>query len=177
MAVSVRSGGGGCRWRPGGGGGDWGVVVREAVHVLARDGAVRPQFGAPAIIVLGTRHQNLTLADMNGVAMQMIGAMPKRDPAHQSQGRMPAPGWIAANRWQGVMPYENNPRVVNPASGIVGNTNNKTVDRPFPDHVSFDWGDTQRIQRWLTLMKAREVHTRESFIEAQLRFHAGHLFA
>jgi penicillin amidase len=50
----------------------------------------------------------------------------------------------------------------------LGNTNNKTVDRPFPYHVSFDWGDTQRIQRWLTLMKAREVHTRESFIEAQL---------
>jgi penicillin amidase len=34
--------------------------------------------------------------------------------------------------------------------------------------VSFSWGDTQRIQRWLTLMQAREVHTRESFIEAQL---------
>jgi penicillin amidase len=81
---------------------------------------------------------------------------------------MPAPGWIAANRWQGVMPYENNPRAVNPATGLIGNTNNKTVDRPFPNHVSFDWGDTQRIQRWLTLMKTREVHTRESFIEAQL---------
>jgi penicillin amidase len=57
---------------------------------------------------------------------------------------------------------------VNPESGLLGNTNNKTVDRPFPNHVSFDWGDTQRIQRWLALMKAREVHTRESFIEAQL---------
>jgi penicillin amidase len=57
---------------------------------------------------------------------------------------------------------------VNPTSGLLGNTNNKTVDRPFPNHVSFEWGDTQRIQRWLTLMKAREVHTRESFIEAQL---------
>jgi penicillin G amidase len=112
--------------------------------------------------------QNVMLADKDGIAMQMIGAMPKRDPAHQSQGRMPAPGWIAANRWQGVMPYENNPRAVNPATGLIGNTNNKTVDRPFPNHVSFDWGDTQRIQRWLTLMKTREVHTRESFIEAQL---------
>jgi penicillin G amidase len=56
---------------------------------------------------------------------------------------------------------------VNPTSGLLGNTNNKTVDRPFPNHVSFDWGDTQRIQRWLTLMKAREVHTRDSFVEAQ----------
>ncbi len=112
--------------------------------------------------------QNVMLADQRGIALQVVGAMPARDPAHQSQGRMPSPGWIAANRWQGILPYETNPREMNPVSGLLGNTNNKTVDRPFPEHVSFDWGDTQRIQRWLTLMKAREVHTRESFIEAQL---------
>lgn len=112
--------------------------------------------------------QNVMLADQRGVAMQLMGALPNRDPAHQSKGRMPVPGWIAANRWLGTLPYEDNPREVNPASGLIGNTNNKTVERPFPLHVSYDWGDTQRIQRWLTLMKAREVHTRESFIEAQL---------
>ena len=112
--------------------------------------------------------QNLTLVDTKGIAMQTIGAMPARDPAHRTKGRMPAPGWEGMNRWTGMLPYADNPRVENPTSGLLGNTNNKTVDRPFPQHVSYDWGDTQRIQRWLTLMKAREVHTRESFIEAQL---------
>lgn len=112
--------------------------------------------------------QNLMLADKQGVALQVVGRMPKRDPAAQSKGRIPQPGWIAANRWQGVLPYEDNPRFTNPVTGILGNTNNKLIDRPFPLHVTFDWIDTQRIKRWLTLMKAREVHTRESFIEAQL---------
>ena len=112
--------------------------------------------------------QNLTLVDTQGIAMQTIGAMPARNPAHRTKGRMPAPGWEGMNRWTGTLPYADNPRVENPTSGLLGNTNNKTVDRPFPLHVSYDWGDTQRIQRWLTLMKAREVHTRESFIEAQL---------
>lgn len=112
--------------------------------------------------------QNLMLADREGIAFQMIGRMPRRDPAHQSQGRMPTPGWIATNRWQGAFPYETAPRVIDPPSGIIGNTNNKTIDRPFPQHLSFTWGDTQRIQRWLGLMSAREVHTRGSFIEAQL---------
>ena len=112
--------------------------------------------------------QNLTLVDTKGIAMQTIGAMPARNPAHRTKGRMPAPGWEGMNRWTGTLPYADNPRVENPTSGLLGNTNNKTVDRPFPLHVSYDWGDTQRIQRWLTLMKAREVHTRESFIEAQL---------
>lgn len=112
--------------------------------------------------------QNLTLADADTIALQTIGVIPARDAGHVTQGRMPAPGWEGQNRWTGLHPYEDNPRVVNPTSGIVGNTNNKTVDRPFPNHVSFDWGDTQRIQRWLALMRAREVHTRDSFIEAQL---------
>jgi len=112
--------------------------------------------------------QNLMLADLSGIALQVVGAIPARDPAHPSQGRLPALGSDPATGFRGTLPYEDNPRFVDPTSGLLGNTNNKTVDRPFPHHVSFDWGDTQRIQRWLTLMKAREVHTRESFIEAQL---------
>ena len=112
--------------------------------------------------------QNLMVVDEGNIAMQVIGRMPSRDPSHATQGRMPAPGWEGRNRWLGMLPYADNPLIKNPESGILGNTNNKMVDRPFPQHVSFDWGDTQRIQRWLTLMKTREVHTRDSFIEAQL---------
>jgi penicillin amidase len=112
--------------------------------------------------------QNLMLADRERIAMQVIGAMPRRDPDHQSQGRMPTPGWIAVNRWRGVFPYSANPRFTDPESGILGNTNNKPLERPFPLHLSHDWGDTQRIERWKRLMMGRRVHTRESFIEAQL---------
>ena len=112
--------------------------------------------------------QNLMLVDNNNIALQMIGRMPKRNPAHETQGRMPAAGWQGQNRWEGFFAYADNPVVKNPASGLLGNTNNKIIDRPFPNHVSFEWGDTQRIQRWLALMKTREVHTRDSFIEAQL---------
>ena len=112
--------------------------------------------------------QNLMVVDESNIALQVIGKMPSRDPSHETQGRMPAPGWEGKNRWLGMLPYSDNPSFKNPDSGILGNTNNKTIDRPFPLHVSFDWGDDQRIQRWLTLMKTREVHTRDSFIEAQL---------
>jgi penicillin amidase len=112
--------------------------------------------------------QNLMLADRDGIAMQIIGAMPRRDARHQTEGRMPTQGWLPENRWQGMFPYSDNPRWLRPTGGILGNTNNKTVEAPFPRHVSFDWGDTERIKRWLRLMQTREVHTRESFIEAQL---------
>ena len=112
--------------------------------------------------------QNLMLADQTTIAMKTIGAVPRRDPNHQSQGRLPSPGWLAENRWQGRMPYASNPEFLSPRGGILGNTNNKMVERPFPNHISFEWGDTQRINRWQRLMQSREVHTRDSFIEAQL---------
>ena len=112
--------------------------------------------------------QNLTVVDRENAVMKVIGSLPRRAARHQTQGRMPSPGWLPENRWQGTMTYAANPEFRPGDGGIVGNTNNKIIDRPFPLHVSFDWGDTQRVQRWQRLMQTREVHTRESFIEAQL---------
>jgi penicillin amidase len=112
--------------------------------------------------------QNLLLAEPDRIAMQTIGHMPRRSAEAQTRGRMPAPGWIAENRWLGTLPYTANPAFLDPESGILGSTNNKLLDRPFPLHVSHDWGDTQRIDRLMHLVRARSVHTRDSFIEAQL---------
>ncbi len=112
--------------------------------------------------------QNLTLADRETIALKTIGVLPRRDAAHQTQGRLPSFGYLPQNAWLGRLPYASNPEFVSPVGGILGNTNNKTVDRPFPNHVSFAYGDTQRVHRWQRLMQTREVHTRDSFIEAQL---------
>jgi penicillin amidase len=112
--------------------------------------------------------QNLTVVDRERIAMKVIGQLPRRAARHLTQGRMPAPGWLPENRWQGSLGYQSNPEFTDPEGGILGNTNNKVTDRPFPFHVSHDWEDTQRVQRWQRLMQTREVHTRESFIEAQL---------
>ncbi|WP_373314138.1 penicillin acylase family protein [Jannaschia pagri] len=112
--------------------------------------------------------QNLTVADGTRIAMQLMGRQPSRAATHQSQGRIPAPGWVEDNRWRGLRPFADNPVWLDPPSGLLGNTNNKIIDRPFPGHISFHWGDSQRVQRMERLMKNRGVHTRESLIEAQL---------
>ena len=94
--------------------------------------------------------------------------MPRRSPLNQTQGRMPSLGWKPENKWRGYWSYEVNPLVISSQGDIIGNTNNKLSDKKFPKHVSHFWGDTQRILRWQKLMQNRQVHTRESFIEAQL---------
>ncbi len=139
--------------------------LSAAMRIMRADtvfGAIRAADGfiAPA--------QNLMLVDRANIAMKTIGAVPRRNPSHVTQGQMPSEGWQAENRWNGTMPYASNPEFVAPNGGIIGNTNNKMVERPFPNHISHVWGDTQRVHRWQRLMQSRQVHTRDSFIEAQL---------
>ena len=111
---------------------------------------------------------NFLLVDSEKMALKTVGKMPRRSPLNQTQGRMPSLGWKPENKWRGYWGYEVNPIIVSSPGDILGNTNNKISNTKFPKHVSHFWGDTQRILRWQKLMQNREVHTRESFIEAQL---------
>ena len=111
---------------------------------------------------------NYTIIDKENLALQLAGKLPKRNKNHNTQGRLPSLGYIEENRWLGYKSYDKNPRFINPESGLITNTNNKVLDEFFPNHISYDWGDSQRIERLTRLMESREVHTRESFVEAQL---------
>jgi penicillin amidase len=110
---------------------------------------------------------NVTMADGTSIALQMAGAAPRRLEGSTSEGRIPSPGWLAVNDWQGVRAFEENPWVLDPPSGIVVNTNNRLTAAEFPDHLSFDWGDAYRIIRAGRLLGDRTYHTRDSFIEIQ----------
>ena len=112
--------------------------------------------------------QNLVVADPGEVALKVIGAIPRRSARSGTRGRIPTPGWHPESRWLGILPYSTNPEVRHPSDGIVGSTNNRTTYRAFPLHVSHRWGDTQRVRRLRRLMGSRKVHTRESFVDAQL---------
>ena len=111
---------------------------------------------------------NFLLVDDDEITLKTVGKMPRRSPLNQTQGRMPSLGWKPENNWRGFWGYEVNPTINGAPGDILGNTNNKITDKKFPQHMSHFWGDTQRILRWQKLMQNREVHTRESFIEAQL---------
>jgi penicillin amidase len=134
------------------------IALMRAHSIQAAREATR-EFVAPSL--------NITMADHDSVALQMAGAAPKRLAGHTSEGRIPAPGWVAVNDWQGMRPYDANPWVIDPPSGIVVNTNNRITDAAFPDHLSFDWGDAYRIIRASKLLGDRNYHTLDSFVDIQ----------
>lgn len=111
--------------------------------------------------------QNLVLADREGVAMVMAGRTPERRRESRTQGRVPSPGWDAANDWRGLVPADENPRVIRPEAGAVANANNRITDARFPRHVSFDWDYPYRIRRLEKELSGREFHSREGFVALQ----------
>ena len=94
----------------------------------------------------------------------LAGAVPQRDPAHQTLGRMPAPGWLPANRWQGVKSVAADTADLAPTHGVVASNG---VQSPSQPGLGFDGGDRYRLDRLRYLINSREVHSRDSFIAAQ----------
>ena len=111
---------------------------------------------------------NFLLVDSSRMVLKTVGKMPKRSPLHQTRGQMPSLGWKPENKWRGYWGYEVNPIIISSPGDIIANTNNKILETKFPKHVSHFGGDSQRMLRLQKLMQNRDVHTRESFIEAQL---------
>jgi penicillin amidase len=111
--------------------------------------------------------QTVTLADAEGIAMVVAGAVPQRSPESRSLGRVPSSGIVAANDWLGVAPPAENPRVIRPASGAVANANNRLTDERFPDHLGFGWAPPYRIERLRKELAAQAFHSRDGFVALQ----------
>jgi len=139
-------------------------TMSAILHVMMAKG-IDDALGASQMVLAPA--QNMVLADRTGVAMVVAGAIPARNWTSPSQGRIPSPGWLAENDWLGIRPAILNPRVIRPASGAVANANNRITDAPYPNHISFDWGHSYRIQRLEKELSGRAYHSREGFVALQ----------
>lgn len=122
------------------------------------------QSGARVLQDMIAPTMTVTLADSGGVGQVMAGAVPHRLAEHQTAGRMPTPGWLAQNRWQGLNPAPAGLTELHPESGIVAATG---AAPPGSAGLGHDWGDAYRQARLRHLIDTREVHSRDSFIAAQ----------
>ncbi len=139
-------------------------TIEALIHLMKSESIDQAANKFDIITVPGN---NILLADNQNIAIYTVGKLPKRNPNHSTKGRMPALGWKEHNSWSGYFPYKINPKTQNPRSGTIINTNNKTIDASFPKHISFDWSDSQRVIRVTNLIRKRQFHTVNSFVEIQ----------
>ncbi|MTH80075.1 penicillin acylase family protein [Paracoccus aestuariivivens] len=112
---------------------------------------------APALTV--------TLADKSGIGQVTVGALPQRSTDSPVQGRLPQPGWSAAHRWEAVTSAPATLTDLHPQGGVVASTG---AALPGQQILGFDRADRYRQDRLRHLIDSREVHSRDSFIAAQI---------
>lgn len=103
-----------------------------------------------------TPMQNVVYADTAG----NIGLIsPARIPIRRKgDGSVPSPGWTGEYDWAGFVPFDDLPRVYNPASGIIVNANARLVPDDYRYFITRDWAAPYRQRRANQLLREVERH-------------------
>jgi penicillin amidase len=72
-------------------------------------------------------------------------------------GSTPVPGWTDEFRWNGFIPFEEQPETYNPESGYVITANNRVVGSEYPYHITVDWVPPFRAQRIESLLTQKQT--------------------
>lgn len=98
-----------------------------------------------------TPAQNFLYADKTGnIAYQLAGRVPIRQ---QFDGYLPVAGWIGEYEWQGWVPYEALPAVINPEEGFIVAANQAIAGTSYPYALSLEWDPGDRAQRITDLLR------------------------
>ena len=84
----------------------------------------------------------------NNIAYWTLARLPLR--AHNA--RIPFRGWTGDEEWQGVIPFEDMPHMLNPASGFISTANNAPVGSWYPYDIGGGLGDNARSLRLKELL-------------------------
>ncbi len=104
---------------------------------------------------------NMVWADASGsIGYKLIGRLPIRRGGCPD---LPKPGWSGEFEWEGTVPYDELPEVVDPECGYLITANNRIVGDDYPHHITSDWLDGFRAKRIEDMLEATEKHDLESF--------------
>ncbi|MGB1028028.1 MAG: penicillin acylase family protein, partial [Rhodospirillaceae bacterium] len=154
------------------------VLVLRAAALAGDDRTATAMFGinharnwpdfVAALEDFHSPQQNFVYADRSGtIGLLNRGRLPNRiavaeetDPIAQARldGRLPRPGWTDQGKWQGWVAPAALPRVVNPPSGFLMNTNNKVSAPDDPLFLTHRWNGLWRAQRLERLLTHKDDH-------------------
>ena len=103
--------------------------------------------------------QNFVFADTNGnIGYWCCATVPVRS---KGDGFLPVPGWTGDYEWQGYLPFEERPHIINPEEGFFATANNKIDIENYPQFISHYYEPVDRITRIRRLLTAKEKLTVE----------------
>lgn len=127
----------------------------EALYRLNR--ATDVEEGLATLRDLHSPQQSMILADTQGrIVLTVPGRVPIRA---KGDGTLPVPGATGEYDWIGFVPYEELPRLADPASGQLVTANNKAVPDDYPHLIAAEWYFPTRAQRIDEVLRAKDVHS------------------
>ncbi|HSN20550.1 MAG TPA: penicillin acylase family protein [Usitatibacter sp.] len=113
-------------------------------------------------------HQNVVFADRDGhIGLIAAARVPVRRPDNEAMGRVPVPGWDARYDWQGFLPFEQMPRVLDPPEGEIVTANDKITPPGYRPFLGFDWFPPYRSDRIRERLAMKAKHSIDSFASIQ----------
>lgn len=110
--------------------------------------------------------QNFVFASTDGtIAYKANGRIPIRK---SGDGQLPVPGDSADYGWDGYVPFDELPTVVNPAEGFIATANNAVVDESYDYHITDFWAQPYRYERIVEVLEANDDLTKEDMMALQM---------
>ena len=107
---------------------------------------------------------SMVVADTEGhFGYQAVGGIPVR----RVWERGYRPGWEPAHQWQGVIPFEQMPRLEDPDRGWIASANNRVAPDDFPYPLSGTWASGHRARRIRQMIEEGDSFSREVFAKMQ----------
>ncbi len=108
--------------------------------------------------------QNFMYGDIEGnIAMYSTARLPIRTGNKVTLRR----GWVPDDDWQGYIPREEMPQLVNPSKGWIANANNKLTTENYPHYIASFWEPASRIERIVSTLNADSMVSIDDMINLQ----------
>ncbi|MGD6993431.1 penicillin acylase family protein [Sutcliffiella horikoshii] len=118
-----------------------------------------------ALTFFHTPAQNFVFASTDGtIAYRANGLIPIRK---KGDSLLPVPGWTDEYEWEGYIPWDELPTVVNPTEGYIATANYKVVGEEYPYHISNIWAQPYRQQRIQDVLESKEKLNVDDMMQLQ----------
>jgi penicillin G amidase len=142
--------------------------ITEAGHESAK-----ARSGAELVEAAAEHHVpplNMLWADREGnIGYQLAGTIPIR---RGECPDLPRPGWTGEFDWEGIVPQDELPSVVNPPEGFLVTANNRIVGDDYAHHITSEWMTGYRARRIEEMLAERERHSLQDFERMQHDFYS-----
>ncbi|SOC18459.1 penicillin amidase [Ureibacillus xyleni] len=99
--------------------------------------------------------QNFVFASTDGtIAYKANGNIPIRK---AGDGQFPVPGDSSEYGWEGYIPFDELPTVINPEEGYIATANNKIIGDEYPYHITNYWAPPYRYERIVEMIESIEI--------------------